>query len=407
MTKYAGGLLGHTVTTSSSSGLPGSLVLALGCVFLAIVLAASMLIGMVRPDGGARRLVNRIERYGPRPVTGESDGLLASLAGRWVAPFLALGEIGPRLALRLDLAGISLGPAEWVLIGAGVCVVLGIVLTAVIGNFVIGAIAGIVVGWFGMRGGLSFKISRRRAKFGDQLPDLLQFLAGSLRSGFSLAQGLDAAVREDTQPSSSEFARALAESRIGVDLEDTLDQVANRMESGDLRWTVIAIRIQREVGGNLAEVLSNTVDTMRERASIRRHVKALAAEGVLSAYLLIALPIFVFGWLFLVRRTYISVLWTSTIGVAMLIFAIVMMVAGTFWMRAMIKVEVLDVRERIAADRGGRDRAGHPARGAGPGTIPVEERRGVRGGGGDRGTVRAAQAQRRRGGTVPAAKLAA
>lgn len=340
MTNYLGLGLSHAVTSGGSSAFPGTLIMALGCLFVAIVLVVSMLIGMVHTDGSTRHLVNRIERYGPRSASAADEGMLARVAGRWVSPFLALGELGPRLALRLDLGGISLGPAEWVLIGAGVCAVLTMVLTVVIGNPVFGALIAIVVGWFGMRSGLSFKISRRRSKFSNQLPDLLQFLAGSLRSGFSLAQGLDAAVREDTQPSSGEFARALAESRIGVDLEDTLDQVANRMESADLRWTVIAIRIQREVGGNLAEVLSNTVETMRERASIRRHVKALAAEGVLSAYLLIGLPIFVFGWLFLVRRSYISVLWTSTIGIGMLIFAIVMMAAGTFWMRAMIKVEV-------------------------------------------------------------------
>jgi tight adherence protein B len=273
-------------------------------------------------------------------VPQDADGALARAASRWVSPFLRLGELEPRLALRLDLAGISLRPAEWVLAGTGLGVVLALVLTVLIGSPVVGAIVGGLAGWLAMRFGLTFKISRRRAKFSEQLPDILQFLAGSLRSGFSLAQGLDAAVREDTQPVSGEFSRALAESRIGVEIEDALDQVADRMESADLRWTVIAIRIQREVGGNLAEVLGNTVETMRERAQLRRHVKALSAEGRLSAYILVALPIFVAGWLFLVRRSYIRVLYTTPVGIAMLIFAIVMIVAGAFWMRAMIKVEV-------------------------------------------------------------------
>ncbi len=78
------------------------------------------------------------------------------------------------------------------------------------------------------------------------------------------------------------------------------------MESADLRWTVIAIRIQREIGGNLAEVLGNTVETMRERAHLRRHVRALSAEGRLSAYILVSLPIWIGGWLFLTRRSYVG-----------------------------------------------------------------------------------------------------
>ena len=187
---------------------------------------------------------------------------------------------------------------------------------------------------------MNFLIKRRRAKFADQLPDMLQFVAGSLRSGFSLGQGLDAAVREDTQPVAGEFSRALAESRIGVDLEDALDQVADRMDSADLRWTVIAIRIQRETGGNLAEVLGNTVETMRERAMLRRHVRALSAEGRLSAFILVSLPIFIGGWIFLTRRSYLRPMYTSTIGIIMFIIAALLVGGGALWMRKLVKVEV-------------------------------------------------------------------
>jgi Flp pilus assembly protein TadB len=340
MTKHVLWWLTHGVTSSGTHRWPVSLIVAVACIFLALLLFGALALAVLRPDDKAKRLADRIERYGPRQTARDADGALARAASRWVSPVLRLGELEPRLTLRLDLAGIAWRPAEWVLAGTGLSVVLALVLTVLIGSPVVGAVVGALAGWLAMRFGLSFKISRRRAKFSEQLPDILQFLAGSLRSGFSLAQGLDAAVREDTQPVSGEFSRALAESRIGVEIEDTLDQVADRMESADLRWTVIAIRIQREVGGNLAEVLGNTVETMRERAQLRRHVRALSAEGRLSAYLLIGLPIFVGGWLFLVRRSYISVLWTSTAGIIMLLFSVVMLVAGAFWMRAMIKVEV-------------------------------------------------------------------
>ena len=327
------------VTSGAAQRLPVSLIAGVGCVFLALFLAGALLIGMVRPDDRAKRLADRIERYGSRHVAVRAGGPLGRIADRLVSPVLR-SDTRARLELRLDLAGIGWDPAEWVLAGAGVSVALLLVLTVLVGNVLIAVVVGGLAGWLGMKFGLNFMVRRRQAKFADQLPDMLQFVAGSLRSGFSLGQGLDAAVREDTQPVAGEFSRALQESRIGVDLEDALDQVADRMESADLRWTVIAIRIQRETGGNLAEVLGNTVETMRERAHLRRHVRALSAEGRLSAYILVSLPIGIGGWLFLTRRSYVAVLYTTTPGIVMLLFAILMIVGGALWMRKMVKVEV-------------------------------------------------------------------
>jgi Flp pilus assembly protein TadB len=191
-----------------------------------------------------------------------------------------------------------------------------------------------------MRLAVSVRIARRRAAFGEQLPDLLQLVAGSLQSGFSLAQALDAAVREGVRPASSEFARALSQTRIGVELTAALERVADRMDSTDLRWTVMAIRIQRQVGGHLAEVLNTTVDTMRARSQLRRHVKALSAEGRLSAYILVALPVLIGGWLFISSPAYMRPLYTTPIGMAMLGAAVVLVGAGALWMRKVIKVEM-------------------------------------------------------------------
>lgn len=331
---------GNVLAEGAVQRYPVSVLLAFGCVFLALFLIGALLIGMVRPDDRARRLAARIERYGSRHVAAGSDRLLARAARRLVAPALHVGSTEVKLAERLDLAGIARDPAEWLLAGAGACLALIIMLTVLFGNVLIAAVLGSLGGWFGMKSGLSFLIRRRRGKFADQLPDMLQFVAGSLRSGFSLGQGLDAAVREDTQPVAGEFSRALAESRIGVDLEDALDEVADRMESADLRWTVIAVRIQRETGGNLAEVLGNTVATMRERAQLKRHVRALSAEGRLSAFILVALPIFIGAWLFLTRRSYLRPMYTSTVGIIMLAFAVLLVVGGALWMRKLVKVEV-------------------------------------------------------------------
>ena len=137
----------------------------------------------------------------------------------------------------------------------------------------------------------------------------------------------------------SEFSRALAETRIGVDLEDGLTHVADRMHCEDLRWVVMATRIQREVGGNLAEVLTNTVDTMRERAQTRRHVRALSAEGRLSGYIIVSLPIALGAWLTLSKPEYMSPLFTTPIGVMMVAACVGLIIVGAFWIRVLIKVE--------------------------------------------------------------------
>ena len=217
---------------------------------------------------------------------------------------------------------------------------LSFLLTLLIGNLLVGLLIAVPVGWIGMRLIVSFRIRRRRTAFRDQLPDVLQFVAGSIRAGFSLGQALAAVVREGSQPAADEFSRALAEARIGLDLEVALDGVARRMDSVDLRWAVMAIRIQREVGGNLAEVLATTVATMRERAYLHRHVRSLTAEGRLSGVILIALPLLMGAWLFFTDRTYLIPLYTTPIGLVLLFGSLVLFVLGVLWMRVAIKVEV-------------------------------------------------------------------
>jgi Flp pilus assembly protein TadB len=317
-----------------------SLTATLACVFGALFLLALLVIGALRPDHRVKRATEQIERYAIRHVPVATEGPVARFASRRVAPLLKVRDVEPHLAERLDLAGIGRTPAEWVLLSGCVSLAIAVALTVLTGNVLIAIVVGGLAGWLGMRFALNFLIKRLRVRFGVQLPDVLQFIAGSLRSGFSLAQGLDAVVLEDTQPAAGEFSRALAAVRVGVALEDALDAVADRMDSADMRWTVIAVRIQREVGGNLAEVLAGTVETMRDRASLYRHVKALSAEGKLSAYILVALPLGVGGWLFITSPSYVRPLYTTTVGIGMLVFFVVSIVSGMLWMRKLIKVEV-------------------------------------------------------------------
>ena len=314
----------------------------LATVFAALMIIGLVLAGSLLRDRRGRRLAERITSYAtPQSSAGpETEGTSASMAVGWVARLLRSGRTEKRLADRLDLAGISRKPAEWVLRGIVTGLLLTVVLTILTGSTVIGVLGGTLLSWAGMRLLVRVRIARRRAAFAEQLPELLQLLAGSLQSGFSLAQGLDAVVREGAQPASGEFARALSLARIGVDQADALQRVADRMNCIDLRWAVMVIRIQREVGGRLAEVLTTTAGTMRERSHLRNHVRALSAEGRLSAYILVALPVLVGAWMFTTDRAYMRLLYTSAIGIAMLVGAVFLIGVGALWMRKVIKVEM-------------------------------------------------------------------
>ena len=328
---------------SASAGSQDSWLLigALVCVFLALlVIAMRVLRPLTRAD--PRRLANQIDRYGPRqaPSEPQTEGRAARTVLGWASSLLRSTKTERGLAERLDWAGITRSPAEWLLLTGCGCVVLAGVLTVLTHNALLSVPAGVLAGWLATRGYVSHKIRRRRNAFSEQLPDVLQLIAGSLQSGFSLPQALDAVVREDTQPAAAEFSRALAEARIGADLEDALQRIADRMDSTDLRWTVMAIRIQRQVGGNLAEVLLTTMGTMRERAFLRRQVRALSAEGRLSAYILIALPILVGAWFFYSDPKYMRILYTTVPGLIMFVGSAALVVLGGFWMRRLIDIEV-------------------------------------------------------------------
>lgn len=318
------------------------LLALLAGVFIAVLLAVMLLRGQGVREDNARRLVQQFSHYGPRRdehKAGEPERAATRTAVGVIGQVLESTGTEQGLAKRLDLADLTRKPAEWTLLTLCGGAVLAAVLLLVGVNPLLSILLGLVAGWLGQHVVLSIRISRRRAAFGDQLPDVLQLVVGSLRSGFSLAQAVDAVVRDGTQPAAGEFSRALAETRIGVDLEDGLNRVADRMECDDLRWVVMATRIQRGVGGNLTEVLKNTVDTMRERAKIRRHVRAVSAEGRLSGYIIVALPIVVGLWMALTKPEYMSLLYTTPIGLLMLAGGATLIVIGALWMRALVKVE--------------------------------------------------------------------
>jgi tight adherence protein B len=132
----------------------------------------------------------------------------------------------------------------------------------------------------------------------------------------------------------------LMEARLGVPIEDALDGVADRMASKDFAWVIMAIRIQRQVGGNLAELLTTVAATLRERERLRRQVHALSAEGRLSAWILGALPIGFALYLIVARGSYLQPLWSDPLGWSLLLLGAVLMVGGALWLRKVVRVEV-------------------------------------------------------------------
>jgi tight adherence protein B len=249
-------------------------------------------------------------------VTGASRSVLAMLErADWS---VTVGEfLAPSILLPLAL-GAVLGVMRSPLLGAGIVLVL-LPLPFLF---------------------LSMTGRKRLDRIREQLPDVMMVLASSLRAGHSFLQALDSVAKEIDEPASSEFARALSEIRLGRNVDDALNALAQRAGGQDLEWAVTAINIQRKVGGNLAEVLETVAGTIRERQTIRRQVKVLSAEGRLSVSILFVLPFGIAGYLAIVNPDYLSVLTGTVPGNLLLIASMVLMLVGLVWMRKVVRLDV-------------------------------------------------------------------
>lgn len=244
-----------------------------------------------------------------------------------------------QIETALDQANMPLRPGEAIAGIIGIAAVFGVMVMVFQRNAIWGVVAASVV--LGVAVVMIQGVAaRHKTRFENQLPDTLNLLSTSLRSGYSLLQAVEAVAAEAPEPTAREFGRAMNETRLGRSPVAALKQVADRMESLDFDWAVLAISIQREVGGNLAEVLQTAADTMLQRNRLRREMKALTAEGRVSAYVLGALPILLFLFLFLSRRDYLQPMLESTTGLIALGGAGVMLGVGIFWLSKIVKVDV-------------------------------------------------------------------
>uniref|UniRef100_UPI00286E3E61 type II secretion system F family protein n=1 Tax=Nocardioides sp. TaxID=35761 RepID=UPI00286E3E61 len=318
--------------------LGGTLAVFLGLLGLLI----TVLVSPSRKSAAERRLdayfdSDKANPGGRRraPTSGSTDLKDSAVA---MTSKLVNADLETRISQRLAGAGSALTAAEWVLIHAAITVgamAFGYVMSG-IAMAMLGLVLGLALPWLYMR----FRHRRRLSRFNGQLAQTLGLMAGGLQAGLSLPQAVDSVVREGREPMAGELKRALIEQRLGIDLTDALESVGERMDSADFGWVVMAIKIQREVGGNLAEILHTVAETIREREFLRRQVKALSAEGRLSGYILTGLPPTIGLYMAFVNPDYIRLLYTTVPGYILLAVAACLLGMGSFAMAKLAKVEV-------------------------------------------------------------------
>ncbi|TYP88488.1 type II secretion system F family protein [Blastococcus xanthinilyticus] len=306
------------------------LVLGVGAIAAALLVVALV----VLPPGPGQVPLSRLDPSVAPPTSPlASAGAAAGAAvekvlherGRLAAGAAALERAG--MSTTLPNFVLAVGLAAVVATGAGA--LLGGPLVALLLLVGVPLAAKLLLG---------FRAGRRQAAFADQLDDSLQLMASSLRAGHSLLRAVDSVSHEAEAPTSEEFARIVNETRVGRDLNDALDEVAQRMGSDDFTWVAQAIAIHREVGGNLAEVLDAVGHTIRERNAIRRQVKALSAEGKLSAIVLMSLPFGVTAFLSVSNPEYLAKFTESLVGYGMLAGAAVMLLVGGVWLKKTVAI---------------------------------------------------------------------
>lgn len=318
-----------------------------GIVALVAFLLAWFLLGTAaraKKDREVEARMRAVIQPGQQPsgVTAQvkpGSGWIPDQVTKFGTRFAEARGFSDRLDSELDAAGVSLRSGEFVVASVAAAVVFGVLGAALLQSVLLALVVGACGAVFPtvlLRGALS----RRTDKLREQLPDVLTIMASSLRAGHSFLQSLDTVAKEITQPAAAEFQRVVAEIRLGRPAEDALEALADRVGSADFKWAVLAVNIQREVGGNLAEILDNVADTLRERAMLRRQIKVLTAEGRLSAWVLALLPLGIGLYMFAVNPEYIGILFTETIGWVMVITALALLVLGMLWMRKIVNIDV-------------------------------------------------------------------
>ena len=273
----------------------------------------------------------RAARKGKSPLS-----MIAESATALAEQGLNRGDRFRSVNAALERAGVALRPGEFL-----VMVVSAVLAAAAIGFVLINAAIGLLLGgvvvllvpaW------LSSKASKRSALFNEQLGDTLQLMSSSMRAGYGLLQSVDAVAEEAPSPTAEEFQRIKIETHLGRDLDDALQAASDRVASEDFRWIAEAIQIHRQIGGDLAEILDAVNETIRDRTRIRRRIKALSAEGRISAVVLSLIPVVLAFVISIINPDYIGELPSTGLGQGLIVGGIIAWIFAVIWMRRIVRL---------------------------------------------------------------------
>jgi tight adherence protein B len=240
---------------------------------------------------------------------------------------------------ELEIAKITM-PPEQILVLTAVGSLLALLFAkVVIGSLLVGIVLAVLVP-IGVRSLLQRKLAHQRKLFAEQLPDNLQVLASALRAGHSFIGALSVVVNDAPEPAKSEFQRVVADEQLGVPIDDALHVVVERMQSRELEQVALVAALQRETGGNTAEVLDQVTDTIRERFELRRTVQTLTAQGRMSRWVLTFLPLFLLLAITLINPGYMSVMYDSSTGQVLLVLSAISVISGSFVIKRIVNIKV-------------------------------------------------------------------
>jgi tight adherence protein B len=243
-----------------------------------------------------------------------------------------------RFKEAVALAEIRIPPVQ-ILLWTVVLTMVTMWFFAAVGGSPLFAVVGLGVP-FAVRALIRRRLDRRRKLFAEQLPDNLQVLASALRAGHSFVGALSVVVDDAAEPSRTEFRRIVADEQLGVQLEDAIRSVVGRMDNVDLEQVALVAALQRRTGGSMAEVLERVTDTIRERFELRRLVQTLTAQGRMSRWVVTALPVALLGVLSVINPGYTSPLFSTSGGRIALLFAAVMVFAGSYVIKRIVDIKV-------------------------------------------------------------------
>jgi tight adherence protein B len=326
-------------------GIPTSLLLPALVAFVAVALGTVSLVLIVEwigEQGRKRRMVGElrsIANEGFERGPGAPIFRSAILESPWLRPLASRMPALQDAELLLQQAQVSWSVPTLVLISVGTAVAFGIAFLTITRSLLVAlplAMIGAALPTLYVR----WKKNRRLGLFEELLPEAIDLVGRALRAGHPLSSGFKMAADDGPEPVASELRRVFEEQRFGLPLQDSLLGMADRINLVDVRILVTAILIQREVGGNLAEILDNLAGVVRARFTIRRQIKVYTAQGRMTGYLLALLPFMLFALLYMINPEYMSVLFTDPIGKILVGVALVMQMAGFFWIRKIVNIEI-------------------------------------------------------------------